>query len=157
MNKRHIKQHITKGCTFYEPVNPEKYKGNPPIICRSTWETAFCKWADMSSGIVMWSSEEVSIKYQDPNMPIKNGKPKFRTYFPDFLIQTNRDEVFLIEVKPFKETKQPKRSTTKSNKTMVTEAKTWRTNQAKWKAARNYCARKGWKFKIITEKELFRK
>ena len=90
-------------------------------------------------------------------MPIKDGKPKFRTYYPDFLIQTNKGEIFLIEVKPYKETIQPTRSSRKSNKTMVTETKTWRTNQAKWRAAKSYCMRKGWKFKIITEKELFRK
>jgi len=157
MNKRKIKQHITRNCTPYIPVHKEKYKGSYPIICRSTWETEFCKWADMSSGIIQWSSEDVGIKYQDPNMPIKDGKPKFRTYYPDFLIQTNKGEIFLIEVKPYKETIQPTRSSRKSNKTIVTETKTWRTNQAKWRAAKAYCARKGWKFKIITEKELFRK
>jgi hypothetical protein len=157
MIKKNIKQHITKNCTPYTPVNKEKYKGSYPIICRSTWETAFCKWADGNENIILWSSEDVSIKYQDPNMPIKNGKPKFRTYYPDFLIQTIKGEIFLIEVKPYKETTPPKRSTRKSNKTIVTETKTWRTNQAKWRAAKSYCKRKGWEFKIITERELFGK
>lgn len=157
MNKRSIKKHITKGCTSFIPINPEKYKGSPPIICRSTWETAFCEWADRSQGIVMWSSEETIVKYQDPLQPIKNGKPKFRSYFPDFLIQTSKGEVFLVEVKPYKQTIPPKRSSNKSNKTMLTENNTWITNQAKWRAAKAYCHRKGWVFKIITEKELFRK
>lgn len=129
----------------------------PPIICRSSWEEAFCKWADFSQGVAMWSSEETVIKYQDPIQPIKNGKPRFKNYFPDFLIQTSNDEIFLIEVKPYKQTIPPKRSSSKSSKTMLTESKAWKTNQAKWRAAKGYCSRKGWDFKIITEHELFGK
>lgn len=157
MNNRSIKNHITKGSTKYVPVYPEKYKGRPPIICRSSWEEAFCRWADYASSVVSWVSEETPIKYQDPVQPIKNGKPNFKTYWPDFVIETKNGEVFLIEVKPYKQTIQPKRSTNKSRKTMLTEEKSWLVNQAKWRAAKAYCARKGWVFKIITEKELFGK
>ena len=157
MNNRSIKQHVTKGCTKYVPVYTEKYRGRPPIICRSSWEEAFCRWADFSSGVVGWSSEEIVIQYQDPIEPIKNNKPKFKRYFPDFVIETKNGDIYLIEVKPHKQTIPPKRSTSKSGKTMLTENKSWLVNQAKWKAARAYCARKGWVFKIITEKELFGK
>jgi hypothetical protein len=31
---------------------------------------------------------------------------------------------------------------------------TWGVNDAKWKAAREYCDKKGWSFEIFTEKEL---
>jgi len=31
---------------------------------------------------------------------------------------------------------------------------TWGVNQAKWKAAKEYCEKKGWEFRILTEKEL---
>lgn len=157
MSGRSIKQHFNKGDTKYVPVYPEKYRGRPPIICRSSWEEAFCRWADFSSAIVGWSSEEIRVKYQDPIEPIKFGKPKFRTYYPDFVIETKNGDVFLIEVKPYKQTKAPTKSTGKSGKTMLTEEKAWRTNQAKWRAAKAFCARKGWVFKIITEKELFGK
>lgn len=156
-NRKSIKNHITKGCTKYVPVNPEKYKGNPPIICRSSWEEEFCKWADRSPKIVSWVSEEVCIRYQDPMQPIKNNKPKFRNYWPDFVIETDNGEVFVIEVKPYKDTVPPKKSNNKSRKTVLTENKNWTVNQAKWKAAQAYCYKKGWKFKIITEKELFGK
>lgn len=158
MDKSYIKRHITKGSTTYTPVHPEKYKGRPPIICRSSWEEAFCRWADHSHGIVSWASEEIVIRYQDPNRPItKKGAPKFCQYYPDFVIETKTGDVYLIEVKPYKQTVPPKNTGRKSSKTLMTEQRTWAQNQAKWKAARNYCAMKGWKFKIITEKELFGK
>lgn len=157
MNKRSIKSHITKGSTKYVPVYPEKYRGRPPIICRSSWEEAFCRWADHAQSIVSWASEEITVRYQDPIVPIMKGKPHFKTYWPDFVIETIQGEIFLIEVKPHKQTIAPTRSQTKSRKTMLTEEKSWLVNQAKWRAAQTYCARKGWEFKIITEKQLFGK
>ena len=36
----------------------------------------------------------------------------------------------------------------------LNEVKTWGINEAKWKAAEEYCKDRGWKFKIMTEKEL---
>jgi hypothetical protein len=99
----------------------------------------------------------VVIRYQDPINPIRNGKPYMRNYFPDYTIETEKGEIYLIEVKPLKQTKPPTRSKNKSQKTMITEEKTWQVNQAKWKAAERWCKRKGWTFKIITEKELFGK
>lgn len=150
-----IKNHITNNCTQYNPKNPDKYKGKYPILCRSSWEVSFARWCDHSSKIISWSSESVEIRYQDPIQPIDNkGRPKIRRYYPDFLILTEKGEYFLIEIKPYKETKIPKDSKRKSNKTLLYEQKTYRINNAKWKAAENFCKRKGWKFKIMTEKEL---
>lgn len=157
MNRRSIKKHINKGDVEYIPVHFEKYVGRTPIICRSKWEYDFCKWADHSPTIVRWASEDVVIKYQDPHQPIRKGKPYWRSYFPDFTIETEKGEVYLIEVKPLKQTKPPVRSSRKSQKTMLTEEKTWKVNQAKWQAAMNYCRRRGWTFKIITERELYGK
>jgi hypothetical protein len=31
---------------------------------------------------------------------------------------------------------------------------TWGVNEAKWKAAKEFCFNRGWKFQIFTEKEL---
>lgn len=155
MDRSSIKRHITEGSVPYIPVYKEKYVGKYPIICRSSWESAFCRWADFSEGIVKWFSEGVVIRYQDPIEPIKNGKPHFKNYFPDFVIETKNGEVYLIEVKPHKQTIPPKKSPNKKQKTVITENKNWLVNQAKWRAAKAYCSRKGWTFKIITEKELF--
>jgi len=39
-------------------------------------------------------------------------------------------------------------------KQYITEVMTYGINQAKWKAAQEYCLDKGWQFKVLTEKEL---
>ena len=57
---------------------------------------------------------------------------------------------YLIEVKPLKQTVKPKNS--KDNRGYIREAFEYARNQAKWKAAREYCADRMWEFKVITEK-----
>lgn len=143
----------------YYPQFPDKFKGKCGYsVCRSSWEVMVCKWLDTSPSILSWSSEDIAIKYQDPVNPIDSkGRPKFRTYYPDFLVETVKGEVFIIEVKPLKETVPPKLSNNKSRKTLLTEKRTWLVNQAKWRSATNYCAKRGWGFRIITEEQLFRK
>jgi hypothetical protein len=59
----------------------------------------------------------------------------------------------ILEVKPKKETMEPKKKK-KVTKQYITEVMTWGKNQAKWAAAREYCADRSWTFQLITEKEL---
>jgi len=59
----------------------------------------------------------------------------------------------MVEVKPFKQTKEPK-TQKKITKSYVSEVLTWAVNKAKWKAAGEVCEDNGYKFMIITEKEL---
>ena len=59
----------------------------------------------------------------------------------------------MIEVKPEKQTKPPKIQKNITRK-YITEVKTWGVNEAKWKAAKEYCDDRKWKFYIFTEKEL---
>jgi methionine synthase I (cobalamin-dependent) len=59
----------------------------------------------------------------------------------------------LLEVKPKKETTEPTKKK-RITKQYITEVTTWGKNQAKWKAAEEYCLDRGWQFKLITEKEL---
>lgn len=142
----------------YIPKFPEKYIGKRPPVMRSSWETAFAKWCDHSKKIVKWGSEEIEIKYRDPIQPIdKYGKPKFRRYYPDFVVTFHDGTTWLIEIKPNKESNAPKMSKAKNRSTMIKEERTWRINKAKWQAAERFCRMKGWKFKILTEKELFGK
>ena len=129
----------------------KKYMGKHLPIIRSSWERIFAQWLDRNPKIIVWSSESIVIKYFDP---VKN---KIRRYYPDFYLQTNIGERFIIEVKPLKETKPPTNKGKKSNKTRLYESKTYATNQAKWKAAVNWCDKMGYKFRIYTEKELFGK
>jgi hypothetical protein len=138
----------------YIPRNPRKYKGDiSKIVYRSSWERTFMVWCDTDPDIIAWSSETVIVPYYDP---VKKCE---RKYHVDFRIVTKGTDgvpqVTLIEIKPHKQTQKPRQSRAKSDKTMLTEATTWLTNQAKWKAAEKLCKALGWKFFIITEKELY--
>lgn len=138
----------------YKPKNPQKYKGDvEKIIYRSSWERTFMVWADGDDDILAWSSEETKIPYFDP--VAKKG----RTYVVDFKILTRcsdgKFQVTLIEIKPEKQTKKPRNTRTKAEKTLLTEQATYMTNVAKWRAAIKWCDERGWKFKILTEVDLF--
>ena len=60
----------------------------------------------------------------------------------------------VIEVKPMRETIEPKITKGKSKKTMLTEQINYLRNKAKWKAAREFCDDRKIEFKIMTENEL---
>ena len=136
--------------TKFIPRNPEKYVGKYPIVCRSSWERNFAQWLDCQKQILEWSSEGITIAYFDPVYK------RMRRYFPDFYMKTKKGK-FIIEVKPYKETIPPRKSKKKSRKTIITEHNTYKRNQAKFEAAEKFAADYGMKFKIYTEKELYRK
>lgn len=139
--------------SIYKPQNPHKYQGNPNnIICRSTWERRFCHWCDVNDDIVKWASEEFSIPYLSP---IDN---KVHRYFPDALIEIKGkngkpNRKCVVEIKPKKQTKPPERKE-RITKSFIYEAKTFAINQAKWKAADEFCKDNGVEFMIITEDHL---
>ena len=66
----------------------------------------------------------------------------------------------VIEVKPKAQTKPPdvknknKTPTGRISRRYLREVKTWGVNEAKWKAAKEFCEDRKWDFKIMTEKEL---
>ena len=60
----------------------------------------------------------------------------------------------LVEVKPKSQTSPPKRPQDKPTRRFINEVKTWGVNEAKWKAATEYCEDRKWEFKLVTEKEL---
>jgi hypothetical protein len=129
----------------YSPINESKYKGDAGrIIYRSSWERIAFKWVDTSPDVLKWSSEEIIVPYISP---MDN---KVHRYYPDMWIQT-KNETFLVEIKPEKETKCPKKG-----KYFENRIRTYAINKAKWKAANEYAKNKGWSFKIITEKTLLR-
>ena len=132
----------------FRPINPSKYKGDPTnIIYRSLWECKLMKYLDDHPDIIEWSSEEFFIPYKSPI----DGK--YHRYFPDFWVKKKTKEVMVIEVKPAAQTKAPKVQKSRSRR-YLSEVKTWGINQAKWKAAVEFCKDRGWLFKIMTEKEL---
>jgi hypothetical protein len=66
---------------------------------------------------------------------------------------SGRTRKYLIEIKPLKFT-QPPAIPKRRTRQFIQEVFQFGVNQAKWKAAREYCENKGWNFEIITEKEL---
>ena len=137
---------------FFKPKNPKKYKGNPTnIVYRSLWELKVMMLFDEHPNILSWGSEEVIIPYRSP----VDGK--LHRYFPDFIVtkinKSGIKETVIIEVKPLAQTKPPKKQE-KITKRYLTEVKTWGINEAKWKAANEFCKDRGWSFHIFTEKEI---
>lgn len=138
---------------FFKPKNPKKYKGDPTnIVYRSGWELKLMLYLDSRPEVISWGSEEIIIPYRSPI----DGK--MHRYFPDFIVtKINKDglkETALIEVKPFNQTIPPKNNKQKITKKFITEVKNWGMNEAKWKAASEYCKDRNWTFHIFTEKEL---
>jgi hypothetical protein len=137
----------------YKPSYPQKYNGNSSnIIYRSLWERKFCVYCDLNENVLEWQSEEKCVPYRSP---IDN---RIHRYFPDFLIKVKEPDgsikKYMIEIKPKKQTvppPKPKRQT----KGYISEVYEYAKNQSKWEAAREWCADRGYEFKVITEDDLF--
>ncbi len=109
------------------------------------------RWCDINASVLEWGSETVVIPYKSP---VDN---KFHRYFVDFYVKIKNKEnkivKYLVEIKPDKFTKPPqipKRQTKK----FIQEVFQYGTNQAKWKAADEFCQDRGMKFLILTENDL---
>ena len=138
---------------IFRPFHPEKYKGKyDNIVYRSSYEFKLFRHLDSHEKIEWWASEEMSISYLSPL------DKKWHRYFPDVILKKKNDpQIIMIEVKPEKQTIPPKQKTTKKGKptkSYLYEIKEWGKNQAKWDAAQKFCKKRGWKFIIMTEKEL---
>ena len=136
----------------YTPKNPSKYKGDPyNIIYRSSWERRVMKFWDENKNCVWWASEEMSIPYVSPT---DNKKHR---YFPDFIAHMKQKDgsvkTLMLEVKPEKQTRPPVKKS-RATKSYIHECVTYEVNQAKWKAAKEFCADRLIEFKVITENEL---
>ena len=141
---------------IFKPKNPLKYKGNAKnIIYRSMWEMSYMMKLDNNPEVLWWQSEEVIVPYTHP---ISGA---YRRYFPDFCYAVKEgagEKVYMIEIKPAAQTKLPKPSAKmlkegKTQKLNVQQAR-FLENQAKWESAERFCAKRGWTFKVLTEKEL---
>ena len=136
----------------YSPKDTTKYKGDPKnIIYRSSWELKFMIYCDKNPAILEWGSEEIFIPYISP----LDGKR--HKYYPDFYIKvrdkTGKVKKYLVEVKPAYQVKGPQVQKRKTKK-YITEVTTYAVNQAKWTAAKEFCADHMWEFIILTEHEL---
>lgn len=136
----------------YRPINPQKYKGDVTnIIYRSSWERKFLQYCDMNENILEYSSEEIALPYRSP---IDN---KIHRYFPDFYIKVKESsgkiKKYIIEIKPKKQTIEPQVKKRKT-KSYIYEVYEYAKNQAKWKAAEEFCKDRLWEFKVLTEDDL---
>ena len=136
----------------YQPRCPYKYKGDPTnIIYRSLWERKFMQYCDSNTNILEWGSEEIVLPYISP---IDN---RVHRYFPDFYIKVKENngkiKKYIIEIKPKRQCMEPKVQQ-KKTKGYIYEVYEYVRNQAKWKAAEEWCKDRKWEFKVLTENEL---
>jgi hypothetical protein len=136
----------------FSPKNTNKYLGDPTSVWyRSLWERRVMVRLDDDPNVIEWSNEEIIIPYLSPI----DGR--WHRYFPDFFVRVkNRhgvQEAMILEVKPLKQAVPPqvKKRITRQ---YIQEVATYGINEAKWKAATEYCKDRNWSFKVITEKDL---
>jgi hypothetical protein len=117
----------------YIPKNKSKFNKSSAVY-RSMWERRFMIYCDRSDNVLEWNSESIHIPYVSPK------DDRLHNYYPDFYVKykdVNGNTVEkIIEIKPQWQKK-------------------WSVNKAKWKAAKEYCKEHGYKFQVLTEKELF--
>jgi len=133
----------------FVPRNIDKFLGSKAIY-RSGLELRFMRFCDTNPNVLKWGSENIVIPYISP----VDGRAH-RYFVDNFVIIKEGQNIkkYLIEIKPSKQTAPP---TTKYKKRghLLYEQGMYSVNQAKWKAAEEFCKKKGMEFKILTEKEL---
>ena len=131
----------------YTVLNESKFVGGKSPTFRSSWELAFMRMCDSHPNILKWASENIKIPYRNP----MTGK--FANYVPDFMIQyidkNGAEHVEVIEIKPANQTTM---ENARTNGHKIQTA----INATKWTAAQEWCQRKGIRFKVINEDQIFR-
>jgi len=136
----------------FRTKNPSKYKGDVGnIVYRSLWELRFMKWCDQNISVQEWGSETVIVPYISPL------DKKVHRYFVDFYIKIKDKnggiQKYLVEIKPERYTKPPSIPERKTKK-FIDEVFQYGVNEAKWKAAFEFCQDRNMKFMVLTEKDL---
>lgn len=110
------------------------------IIYRSSYELKFIMWLENSDKVARWGSECFSIPYM-----FVDGTT--HRYWPDYFVEFVDGTKMVVEIKPYNQTQKP-----------VNEncwvAKEYTKNMCKWKATMEFCKKKGYKFKVLTEKTI---
>ena len=132
--------------------NPVKYRGDiSNIVYRSLWELRFMKWCDKNQSVEEWGSETVIVPYISPI------DRQAHRYFVDFYVKVRNKngtlQKYLIEIKPERFTKPPA-IPKKKTKRFIDEVFQYSVNDAKWKAAFEFCKDRNMTFMILTEKDL---
>ena len=131
----------------YTPKNSDKYIGKHTPRYRSGWELTFMTFCDSNDHVLYWASESIRIPYRNPF----TGKPS--TYVPDFFVvyedRNGRQNAEVVEIKPKKQSIIESKAASAKDRAIVA------LNHAKWQAAAAYCKQQGFKFRVITENDLF--
>jgi len=148
----------------FSPQYPEKcmnLKSGKLPFARSSWEFYMFNMCDCNTNVIRWGSEILTIPYIYDIDKVK-GVHKTRKYYPDIYceIKNNKGEIntYVIEIKPHKQKNKPdkpKRRTQKALKNYNYAMCEYVKNQNKWKYARSFCDGKMWKFRILTEENIF--
>lgn len=147
-------KYIQKTISIASLKHPEKYCGKikDSISLRSSWEFAVVNWLDLNEKILSWSSEECVVPYINPLD--RRAHRYFMDFYCKYIDKNNKTIEALIEVKPFSQTQKPILTEGMSEKSKAYQIQTYIINQAKWEAAKRFCDKRGFKFIILTEKDI---
>lgn len=136
---------------YYYPKNKDKFVGGQYAIYRSGLELAYFKFLDENTKCLKWGSENFVVPYYF------DIDKRWHKYYID-LVAVFKDKgqisKYLIEIKPERQTKKPALSNRKRRSTLISEAVMYDKNQAKWAAADKFAKSQGFKFVVLTEKNI---
>jgi len=149
--------------SIYVPRNPQKYLGTniTRIELKSSWERSFALFLDNSPSVLGWTYEALPTKtLHESGIAYLNPFTGRQTiYKPDFFVvyvdRNNRKHAEVIEIKPLDEVPPALGGTRTRTVTKLKEARQI-LNAAKFAAAVEHCAKRGWQFRVVTERELFK-
>lgn len=141
-------KHMKPKSSFYKScvINPKSCKKyadackNEPIICRSGLEQQFVLYCESNPKILKWASEPIKIPYYS------RLDKKQCNYYPDYILENQKGNKVIVEVKPYNQTIKPDASDTLWLKEQ------WIKNNDKWNAAKAFAEKNNMKFIIVTEK-----
>lgn len=152
---------------YFTPKFPNKVINTNPIFYRSSYEERFMNYLDLNRNVIKWGSEVITIPY------VNEVDGRQHRYITDFYVElrdvTGKINTLIVEVKPENQMerldeqgnlilpREPKKKSMKAFQNYINKVNIIRKNHSKWKAARDYCKKMGYHFKVITEKDLFQR
>lgn len=127
-------------------INPKTCKKlfnslkSTPIIYRSSYEKSFIYWLESNKSVKRWGSECIEIPYYYID-------EKIHKYYPDYFVEMEDGTCMVVEIKPYNQTQKPINEN-------CWAYKEYSKNMCKWRAAKEFCDNKGYKFRVFTEKTI---
>lgn len=133
---------------FIRPLDESMGSSKPGYaLYKSSLERQLLVYCDLNPHVVKYSLEPFAVPY------VKPTDGRVHRYYIDFLLVLSTGDKVLAEVKTSVETVPPVK--TKNINKYKNEMQTYAVNVAKWQAAKKFAENKGFKFLILTEKQLF--